>query len=167
MSSDLPVSTGLCSVPHFWIIFEFWRDKGWKEHKRIKLHVQITLNKMIILWVWSLLALLEVLQWDCQMGTLLRNSLRRTQCYSMKSRDCSLSFHECIYLIFTFQRLPGACSVCGGLAFFWLRLYASNNNPSWTTDLGIKGRNLHLLTVLSHLNKFVMLQLLPHLFFEF
>lgn len=38
--------------------------------------------------------------------------------------------------------------MCGGLAFFWLRLYASNNNPSWTTDLGIKGRNLHLQTVL-------------------
>lgn len=108
---------------HFWIIFEFWRDKGWKEHKRNKLHIKSTSNKMTILWVWSLLALLEVLQWDCQMGTLLWNSLRRTQCYSMKSKDCSLSFHECIYLIFTFQRLPGGCSVCGGLAFFWLCLY--------------------------------------------
>lgn len=57
--------------------------------------------------------------------------------------------------------------MCGGLAFFWLRLYTSNNNSSWTTYLGIKGRNLHLLTVLSHLNKFVMLQLLPRLFLNF
>lgn len=97
----------------FLIVFEFWRDKGWKQFTTNWPCSKSTLVKVIILSVWSLFALPELPQWNCERRALLWNSLQRIWCYSLwnKSTGCSLSFHECTYLILTYLRLPAGCNV--------------------------------------------------------
>lgn len=107
MSSNLAVSIGLYSAPHFWIS---WRAKAERNVKWINL---------VLKAVWprwpqcgSCLLCSRKGHKGCSAASIVMKHLAENMVLLFwKSRSCFLSFNEYVYYILAFQRLPEGCVV--------------------------------------------------------